>query len=144
MAPMVKSETRTHKRGHMLLLAIVLATIMSVALALAMQPLATQKQRMKERELVYRGEHLARGIKQFFLKTGRFPFDLEELEEAEPRLVRQLYKDPMTEEGAWTLVYLSASDLNAVKGLNRAAQRVLGIEEREVNSETVEMKMGWV
>lgn len=110
--------SRQDSRGHMLLVAIVLATVMSVFLALAVRPLRTQTQRMKERQLVYRGRHIAQGIQRFYFKYKRFPFELEELIDSEPRFIRQLYPDPMTPDGSWDLVYLSPLDRSAIQQLN--------------------------
>lgn len=134
------------ERGHMLLVAIILTTLLSLLLAMTIVPTNTASVRMKEQELVYRGTHLAQGIRRYYAKFGRFPFDLEELVDEEPRFVRQLYKDPMTEEGEWTLVYLTLKDADAVKGLNRALSRSLGAqlgldpEGGEENSENVQNK----
>ncbi|MCB1037579.1 MAG: hypothetical protein KDD47_27350, partial [Acidobacteria bacterium] len=36
---------------------------------------------------------------------GRYPVRLEELYEVKPRSIRQLYPDPMTEDGTWGLIY---------------------------------------
>ena len=77
------------RRGHMLLVAIVLATVMSIMLAMALQPVRTTRQRLLEQEMIYRAEHMAHGIRRFYLQRGRFPFSLEELADEEPRLVRR-------------------------------------------------------
>lgn len=116
------------QRGHLLLAAMVMVTTLTIILAMTMQPLQTTRQRQLEAELIYRGEHLAEGIRRFYFQHGRFPFELEELIDNEPRLVRQIYADPMTEDGAWTLVYLSAFDRPRIAGmnpgLNRASRRL--------------------
>lgn len=130
-------------RGYMLLVAIVMVTILSLVLAMSMIPVRTTATRMRERELVYRGEHIAAGIRRFYQKYGRFPYELDELLEQEPRFIRDVYKDPMSKDGNWTLVYLSATDQGALANLDRAIGRavaqVTGEEvEVEVNSENVE------
>jgi hypothetical protein len=61
--------------------------------------------REREAELIYRGEHLARGIAAFRQKTGRYPNSIEEVDAQKPRLIRQLYKDPMTADGSWSFIY---------------------------------------
>ena len=119
--------------GHMLLVAIILVTTLSLMMAMAMQPLGTAGQRLKEQELMYRGQHMADGIRRFYLKFGRFPFSLEEMVEQEPRFVRKVYIDPMTEDGEWELVYLTSSDLSSVKNLNRAAVRLLEVGTKELD-----------
>ncbi|MCL1894576.1 MAG: hypothetical protein FWG02_10180 [Holophagaceae bacterium] len=65
----------------------------------------TQLNREREAELIYRGEHLARGIALFRQKTGRYPTTLAEVEAISPRIIRKAYKDPMTAKGEWTFVY---------------------------------------
>jgi len=127
------------QRGHLLLVAIVLVTVLSVSLATVIQPIRTTRQRQKEQALIYRGEHLAAGIRKFYFQKGRFPFELEELLETEPRYVRRIYADPMTKEGEWTLVYLEQGDLDQVNDLTRLARRVLyGERTEETNSETID------
>lgn len=134
----------------MLLVAIIAVTVLSLALSMAVQPLRTARQRMLEQELLYRGRHIADGIRRFYIKYGRFPYDLEEMADQEPRFLRKLYTDPMTESGEWTVVYLDPADLGGVKRLNSATRRLLqtvggeavgGIQEsvtgEELNSENV-------
>lgn len=111
--------TTSGKRAHMLMVAIVLAAVMSLLMAMAIAPLRTQSQRQKEAELIYRGEHLADGIRRFYFAQRRFPFDLEELIDTEPRLIRQLYPDPMTADGEWELIPLTPQDVSTVKVLRR-------------------------
>jgi hypothetical protein len=115
----------------MLLVAIVMATILSLFLAMAIRPVRTSHQRLLERDLIYRGEHIATGIRRYYLQHGRFPFSLEELIENEPRLVRRLYTDPMTTDGSWTLVYLVPGDRNAMTGLNALADMINGAQRQE-------------
>lgn len=139
----ITASGRVCCRGNMLLAAIVLVTIVTLILAMSMQPANTAKQRMLERELIYRGEHLAEGIRRFYNKYGRFPYELDELIDDDPRFVRKLYTDPMTEEGDWTLVYLTAQDTQAVKSLNAAQRRLTEAVTGEslpdeVNSENID------
>lgn len=130
---------RKAQRGHLLLVAIVLVTVLSVSLAAVIQPIRTTRQRQKEQELIYRGEHIAAGIRRFYFQKGRFPFELEELVETEPRYIRKIYKDPMTKDGEWNLVYLEQGDLDQVKDLTSLARRVLyGERTEETNSENLD------
>jgi len=131
----MRSEPANKQRGHILLMAIVLVTLISVMLAMTIQPALTANTRMNERLLIYRGTHMAEGIRRFYYKNGRFPFELDELVEQEPRFVRQLYQDPMTKDGEWTLVYLVPENLNSVQALSDGLNRALGADTGEVNSE---------
>jgi len=134
----MSGDPQPRRRGNVLLAAIVLVTLLSLLMAMAVQPIRTAGQRMKERELIYRGEHIAAAIRRFYLDKGRFPFELEELVEGDYRYARQLYADPMSEDGDWTLVYLTPADLNATRLLNASARRLLGAEETELNSENLD------
>jgi len=135
MGPIIMNGSR----ANILLAAIVLITIISLFLAMAIRPVRTAHQRLLEQELVYRGEHLADGIRRFYLARGRFPFSLEELVEKEPLFVRRIYTDPMTQDGEWILVYLTPADKPGVTGLD-ALSRVFGERETENNSENEEEK----
>ncbi len=112
-------NTVNGEKGHILIVAIILITTMSLILAMVIAPIRTQKQRLKEQDLIYRGEHLAEGIRRFYFKYRRFPFELEELIESDPRLVRQLYADPMAEDGEWELIYLVPQDQGVLRVMRR-------------------------
>lgn len=122
-------STANGRRANILLVALVLTITLSLGIAMAIRPLRTQAQRIKEQQLVYRGEHIAEGIRRFYIKFRRFPFELDELVESDPRFIRQLYLDPMTEDGEWTLVYLSPLDSSRARSL-------IPREENSENSET--------
>ena len=65
---------------------------------------------------------------------------LDELIDEQPRYIRKLYKDPMTEEGEWTLVYLQPMDANALRGLDNLTLTLTGARDLEANSENEEDK----
>ncbi|NOZ13385.1 MAG: hypothetical protein GXO69_07020 [Acidobacteria bacterium] len=62
---------------------------------------------MKENELLFRGEQYARAIQHYYQIHLRYPYKLKELVDSKPRMIRKLYKDPMTKSGKWGLIYLS-------------------------------------
>jgi hypothetical protein len=64
--------------------------------------LLTQGRREKETEMVWRGKQYVRGIKQYYLKTGRVPQSLDELPKprlGDLRFMRQAYKDSVNPDG---------------------------------------------
>ena len=63
-------------------------------------------QRDKEEELISRGWQYAEAIRVFQRRFQRYPTKLDELIKAKPRCIRQLWKDPMTESGEWTPIFL--------------------------------------
>ena len=127
----------------MMVTVIVLVTMVTLVLGMVMQPLKTVKTRQLERELIYRGEHIAMGLRRYYFKFGRFPTKLEALVEGEPKFIRKLYKDPMSKEGEWILVYFDPSQAGSLRnlrnsgsGLSAGVERMLGQENQtEQNSQ---------
>ncbi|HYG62839.1 MAG TPA: hypothetical protein VEL74_09680 [Thermoanaerobaculia bacterium] len=91
--------------GYNLVVLIVIITVMNVMVAAALPLWSGAIQRDKEEELIFRGLQYAEAIRVFQNKQSRLPVRLEELIEAEPRAIRQLWKDPMTEDGKWQLIF---------------------------------------
>ena len=83
---------------------IVIFTVMTILVSAAMPVWSKIIQREKEEELIFRGMQYAEAIRVFQLRNGRYPLRLEELLTIKPRAIRQLWTDPMTEEGEWGLI----------------------------------------
>ncbi len=96
---------RPAEAGYNLVVLIVAITVLNVLVA-AMLPLwSTAIRREKEEELAFRGFQYAEAIRVFNQRFQRYPNKLEELIEVKPRCIRQLWKDPMTEDGRWGLIF---------------------------------------
>lgn len=95
-------------RGFTLVGVIVIFTVMTVMLSMAMPMWSKIIQREKEEELIFRGLQYAEAIRVFQLRNGRYPLRLEELVTVRPRSIRQLWTDPMT-DGEWGLIYAQAA-----------------------------------
>ena len=65
----------------------------------------TQIRREKEEELIFRGLQYAEAIRIFQIRFQRLPTTLKELRDVTPRSIRQLWKDPMTEDGEFAPIY---------------------------------------
>ncbi len=93
-----------HADAFTLVTLVIFVAVLNVLVAAAL-PLWTQQiKREKEEELIFRGLQYAEAIRLFQEKAGRYPVRLEELLEVQPRSIRQLWKDPMTENGEWDLI----------------------------------------
>ena len=100
----MKMKTRA-QAGYSLVILIVAVTVLNILVA-AMLPLwSTAIRREKEEELIFRGFQYAEAIRVFHVRYQRYPNKLEELLEVKPRCIRQLWKDPMTEDGKWSLIF---------------------------------------
>ncbi len=94
--------------GYNLVIVLFLVMFVNIALAVAMPKWSDVMQREKEEQLIHRGLQYAEAIRVFQARFGRPPTKLEELLEMEPRSIRQLYPNPMTEDGAWGVLLQGA------------------------------------
>jgi type II secretory pathway pseudopilin PulG len=101
----MRSPSRS-EAGYNLVMLMVLLTILSIVLAASLPAWSNVIRRDKEEELIFRGLQYAEAIRVFQNRFQRPPIRLEELVEVEPRSIRRLWKDPMTESGKWALIPL--------------------------------------
>ena len=90
--------------GYNLVILMVAMTLLNIALAIALPKWSHVIRREKEEELISRGWQYAEAIRIFQNRFQRLPVRLEELTEVEPRSIRKLWKDPMTDDGRWVLI----------------------------------------
>src|SRR5262245_8795812 len=84
---------------------MVLIAVMGILVAASLPLWSQAIQRDKEEELIFRGLQYAEAIRLFKTRFQRPPVRLEELLEAKPRCIRQLWKDPMSVDGKWQVLY---------------------------------------
>jgi type II secretory pathway pseudopilin PulG len=90
-------------KGYTLIILLVVISIMSIGLLVAVPVWKTQIQREREEELIFRGKQYIEAVRLFQLKfPGRFPESMEEL--LEEKCIRKLFKDPVTQEGDWNII----------------------------------------
>jgi len=98
------------ERGYALLVVIFLVTVLLLSTMVIATNILTEGRREKEKEMIWRGNQYARGVKLHFRKTGRFPTTLDDLTKPKLgslRFMRQAYKDPMNkEDGSWRFIYV--------------------------------------
>src|SRR5208283_3074431 len=97
---------RRRREGGYLLLAILLMVAFMVIAATIEAPLMVQQmKRDREEEMIHRGTEYARAIKKYYKKFGRYPANLEQLDNTnQMRFLRRRYKDPLTKDGKWKLL----------------------------------------
>ncbi|WP_005033124.1 type II secretion system protein [Holophaga foetida] len=100
---MESKTARKGQRGYILAMVLGAMTVMGILMTKAMPSVITEIQRENEEELVFRGEAIARAIKAYRKSTGSYPTSLEAMLKVKPRIIRKLYKDPMT-NGDWDVV----------------------------------------
>ena len=99
------ADPHAKSRGYTLSVLLAMMVALGVFMGKAHLWAPTQINREREAELIYRGEHLARGIAMYRQRTNRFPISLSEVDALKPRVIRKIYKDPMTEKGEWAFIY---------------------------------------
>ncbi|HET9212761.1 MAG TPA: hypothetical protein VFR03_20310 [Thermoanaerobaculia bacterium] len=101
----IRSRPRGGEAGYNMVMLIVALTVLNIMVAAMLPLMSTEIQREKEEELVFRGFQYAEAIRVFHMRFQRYPNKLEELIEVKPRCIRQLWKDPMTKNGKWGLIF---------------------------------------
>jgi type II secretory pathway pseudopilin PulG len=99
-----KSDRRTAQRGFTMALLLALIVVMGIFLTMARPTLQSEVQRENESELIFRGEAIARALKAYNAKFGKYPQDLDELLKVRPLILRKKYQDPMTAHGEWDFI----------------------------------------
>ena len=96
---------------------------MAVLLTMAMPVWKTVVKREKETELIWRGEQYVRAVELFKRKyANAYPPNLDIL--LNERFLRKKYKDPMTKDGEFQLVYAANQAAPGVPGaVGRAPQQ---------------------
>ncbi len=110
------TRRRNREAGYTLVALFVAMTVMTILIA-AVLPLASQQtQREREEELIFRGRQYAEGIRRFRVKFGRYPTSLKEMVEVEPRTLRKLWKDPITNSDDWGLIFFGQGQTPVTPG----------------------------
>ncbi|MCP5118549.1 MAG: hypothetical protein GY953_47660, partial [bacterium] len=93
--------------GYALLLVFAMAAAVSIMLYMEMPRLVFESQRIKERDLIDRGEEYSRAIQLYVRKFKKYPASLDDLEKADNiRFLRRRYPDPMTGSDEWRLIHI--------------------------------------
>jgi len=95
-----------HEGGYTLVVVVMVVAIMAIMMAVAVQTVSFQMKREREAELIFRGEQYVEGIRLYRQKYGRYPMRMKELWEANPRVLRQKWTDPITGSEDWGVVFL--------------------------------------
>lgn len=114
--------------GYIILLLMFSVFMISIGLMVAVPVWQTQIQREKEEELIFRGKQYVEAIRLFQQKKpGAFPRKFDEL--LEEKCIRQLYKDPMTENGSWNVILIAPG--LAARGTQPQRQRTSTFGRRQ-------------
>ncbi len=91
--------------GYNLVILVMAITTLSILVGMALPVWSHLIRREKEEELIFRGLQYAEAIRVFQQRHQRLPVRLDELLKVEPRSIRQLWPNPMREDGKWSLIF---------------------------------------
>ncbi|MEM7583810.1 MAG: hypothetical protein AAF560_10555 [Acidobacteriota bacterium] len=134
------SRIAARSAGYNLVVLAVAVTVLNILVAQALPLWSYVVQKQKEEELIFRGLQYAEAIRVFQTRQGRLPTKLEELIKVEPRSIRKLYKNPMSDDGSWDLIFQDSVDPRRGQNLggnpsnNRNRDRNNRDQEEEQNS----------
>ncbi len=111
----------SREAGYTLVVFVMIIAVMAIMMAVAVEIVSFQAKREREAELIFRGQQYVEGIRLYKQKYGRNPMRMKELWEADPRVLRQKWKDPITDSEEWGLVFLGQEgrELTAPGGRGR-------------------------
>ncbi len=90
--------------GYAMVVLLIGIAIMGILMSVAMPAWRTMMRREREEELIFRGQQYARAIGLFQRKfAGAYPPSIDFL--IQQRFLRKKYKDPMTKDGEFQLLY---------------------------------------
>ena len=102
-------------RGYAMAALLVSIAVMGILMSAAMPVWRQTARREKEAELVFRGEQYARAIGLYQRRFAvAFPPSIDVL--VEQKFLRRKYKDPMTEDGEFQVLYQASLAANAPGG----------------------------
>src|SRR6516162_10374821 len=107
-------------RGAMLLGVMFMMTVMVLTLLAVAPAFIQQAKRDREEEMIHRGTEYARAIRRYYRKFGRYPANLEQLQNTNQiRFLRRRFKDPLTSDGKWKPLHYGDIAALGIVGLPR-------------------------
>jgi type II secretory pathway pseudopilin PulG len=95
----------SREAGYTLAIFVMVLAVMAIMMAAAVEIVSFQAQREKEAELIFRGQQYVEGIRLYRQKYGRYPMRMQELWEANPRVLRKKWSDPITGSEKWGVIF---------------------------------------
>jgi type II secretory pathway pseudopilin PulG len=85
---------------------VIFLLLLSISMMAVAPALTKVMQREREEELIFRGKQYAIAFIRFQKRQGRFPLELKELMQTQPRSARKLFKEPMCDCDDWGLIHV--------------------------------------
>ena len=109
----IRSRQRSGEAGYTYLMVLFLMMVMIAGSQVVLRNLATEGRRIREEEMIWRGEQFTRAVRLYYRKTGHFPQTVEDLQKGLPDLHflrASAYNDPMNKsDGSWRFIYVNSA-----------------------------------
>jgi general secretion pathway protein G len=131
-----QSAIRNSQGGFTLVGALTILAVLAIFLTLSVPLWTRVKQRDNEKELIFRGKEYTEAIGRYLAKFGTYPNDLDTL--VKLKMIRKLYKDPMTKSGKWKVLHPDSLLQTGAAGQQNKIVTGGGKEEDENDEENVD------
>ena len=105
---MTNNKRPIRPNGFVMVILLVAIAFMGIFITRAIPNAVSEVQRDQEAELIFRGEAIVAAIRLYKKRVGDYPARLEDLVDIQPKIIRKLYRDPMTisgpHSGDWNLI----------------------------------------
>jgi len=112
-ASYLRTSRRSRRSGYAYLLVVFLAAGLMIQSQRVLQNIKTERQRERDKELIWRGRQYIRAIRLYYRKTGHYPQAIDDLQKGLPELHflrASAYKNPMDkDEGIWRMIYVNGT-----------------------------------
>ncbi len=109
-------DVSSGEQGYTMAALIMAIAVMAIMMGTAVQSVSFQAQREREAELIFRGEQYVEAIRLYKTRYGRFPMRIKEIWEADPKVIRRPFKDPITNSENWGIVFLGQENAGGLGG----------------------------
>lgn len=128
-----KSAIRNSEGGFTLAGALVILAVLAIFMMLSVPLWSRIKQRDNEKELIFRGKEYMEAVGRYQAKFGTYPPDLDTL--VKLKMIRKLYKDPMTKSGKWKVLHPDSLVQTGAAGQQNKITTGGGKEEEDENTD---------
>jgi len=120
----MKRQFQSGKRASALIVLIIAVTILQLSYLASFKLTSMVKKRSDEVELKFRLKAYKKAIEKYHKLFRRYPSKLEDLItiSPNPRILRELYKEPISENGKWKIVHLNDGIL--IKNVQSASKEL--------------------
>ena len=125
--PANANRLRRREEGYALLTLLLVLALMAIFAAGVIIPYKYETQRDQETEMIHRGVQYSRAIRAYYKKFGRYPTQLEDLDNTNNlRYLRKHYKDPLNKNQDFKLLHFGDQGVALAGGLSIGGGRYSG------------------